>query len=291
MKFVCPVCRGELEGEFSCPREGLAFPQVEGIWRFLPPGRAAHYAQFIREYETVRRAEGRGSTEAGYYRALPFHADPGWRIRAAGYEAFVRAVLRPREGGAPLPILDLGAGSGWLANRLAARGHTAAAVDLLVNDWDGLAAGRHFETAFVRVQAEFDGLPFEAGTFDLIVFNASFHYSTDYARTLAAVLPLLAAGGALVVLDTPVYRDAASGRRMAAEREAEFMEKYGFASNSLPLGNFLTREGAAALAGAFGVRVHIIQPRRGVRWRLRPLLARLRGRREPADFPVLVFLQ
>ena len=44
-------------------------------------------AQFAREYQTVRRAEGWGSADGAYYRSLPYtdltRRFPGiWRIRA-----------------------------------------------------------------------------------------------------------------------------------------------------------------------------------------------------------------
>ena len=74
--FVCPRCRTTLErvtpDRLTCPKDGLEFWKVEGIWRFLLPEGEAHYARFMREYEAVRRAEGRGSQSADYYRALPF---------------------------------------------------------------------------------------------------------------------------------------------------------------------------------------------------------------------------
>ena len=60
----------------------------------------------------------------------------------------------------PLRLLDLGAGNGWLSYHLARRGHEAAAVDLTVNDFDGLGAHVHFDAPFTPVQAEFDHLPF-----------------------------------------------------------------------------------------------------------------------------------
>ena len=59
-------------------------------------------AQFTREYTTVRRAEGWGSHDGAYYRALPFQDLTGrfpgiWRIRAKSYATFIRAVVEPVE--------------------------------------------------------------------------------------------------------------------------------------------------------------------------------------------------
>src|ERR1700730_4753391 len=59
-------------------------------------------AQFAREYTTVRRAEGWGSRDRAYYRALPYRDLSGryagiWRIRARSYATFVERVLEPLE--------------------------------------------------------------------------------------------------------------------------------------------------------------------------------------------------
>src|SRR5215471_5715704 len=111
-------------------------------------------AQFVREYRTVRRAEGWGSHDPAYYRALPYRDLTGrfsqiWRIRARSYDVFVRNVLDPleRKTEKPLSILDLGAGSGWLSHRLAQRGHRVAAIDLLDDILDGLGALRLYSRA------------------------------------------------------------------------------------------------------------------------------------------------
>ena len=108
-------------------------------------------------------------------------------------------------------MADLGAGNGWLANRLALAGHTVAAVDLNVDPADGLGACRHYANRFETAQADFDALPFGDTSLDLVVFNGSLHYSTDYAATLGEALRTLRPGGTLAVLDSPVYTDPASG--------------------------------------------------------------------------------
>ncbi len=298
-QWACPVCHtplGELDAaRLCCPTDDLIYECRDGIWRFLTPDRAAHYAQFLREYQRVREAEGRGSSEAAYYRALPFADLSGcftadWQIRARSYRSFAASVLQPRERelNRPLRILDLGAGNGWLSYRLAQRCHSVAAIDLLVNPQDGLGACVHYDAAFTPVQAEFDRLPFDNAQFDLAVFNASLHYAVNYETTLREVLRVLQPGGQIVVLDSPVYRSNSSGAQMVREREAAFTRAYGFPSNALPSENYLTYRRLHELAEVLQLRWTFIQPFYGWRWQLRPLIARLRGRREPARFAVVV---
>jgi len=297
--FVCPACRAPLEAptpdQRRCPTDGSVYRRVDGIWHFLTPERETFFRQFMREYETVRRAEGRGSDDPAYYRALPFEDLTGrfcdqWRIRAGSFRALVDRILRPLEAAhvRPLKILDLGAGNGWLSHRLTGRGHQVAAVDLLTNAFDGLGAHVYYDCAFTPVQAEFDRLPFDRGQADLAVFNASFHYSTNYETTLRETLRVLRPDGRLVILDSPVYHDPASGRQMVREREAQFQEQYGFPSNAIPSENFLTFDRLAQLEATLGLRWEWVKPFYGWRWALRPWWARLRGRREPAQFLLIV---
>jgi SAM-dependent methyltransferase len=280
-----------------CPVDGLTFSRVDGVWRFLLPEREAHYTQFIREYETVRGAEGRGDDSPEYYRALPFKDLSGrfsqdWGIRARSYRALIREVVAPLERylERPLTVLDLGSGNGWLSARLAERHAQAMAVDLLTNPQDGLGAWRNYPEAFTPVQAEFTRLPLADRQMDLVVFNASFHYAEHYEDALAEALRVLAPPpGLIIVMDSPVYRDPASGAAMVSEREADFTVRYGFSSNSLHSENFLTYARVDELGRALGIHWQHLVPNYGLRWRLRPWLARRRGLREPAEFGIWIF--
>jgi SAM-dependent methyltransferase len=300
LQFACPACQTLLKDsgleELACPADGRRFSRQEGIWRFLLPERQEIYRQFVSEYETVRAAEGRGAADPAYYRALPFQdltdrRSADWRIRAASLGCLLSQVLSPmeRKTGRPLTILDLGAGNGWLSNRLAQRGHQVAAVDLLDNAWDGLGAYIHYTASFTPVQAEFDHLPFGHSAVDLLIYNASFHYSVNYRQTLAEALRVLGPEGQVVVMDSPVYHDPASGAQMVSERQADFVRRYGFPSNALPSENYLTDERIKELAGQLGLHWRRLTPFYSLRWALRPWLARLRRKREPARFGVLVF--
>lgn len=270
-------------------------------------------AQFTREYTTVRRAEGWGSTDRAYYQALPFTDLTGrferiWRIRARSYVTFVTHVLEPLEakcadyrslsatlakeprsgGRQELRILDLGAGNGWLSNRLAERGHSVTAIDLSEDPFDGLGAARHYSAPFTTLLAEFDQLPLPDNHVDLAIFNASIHYSTNYAATLQEALRVLQPHGTLVILDSPMYTDPSSGARMVQERQNRFMATYGFASDALPSEHFLTPARLAELGKELELTWQTHQPVLDWRSAIGRTLGGLRARREPARFPVIV---
>jgi SAM-dependent methyltransferase len=295
--WACPVCRTDLvakDASARCPVCDTVYARRDAIWRFLPRSRQNVFAQFLREYQTVRRREGWGHAEARYYRALPAvsRRDPNravWRLRARSLRVFEQQIVQPLEQqtARPLTLIDLGAGNGWLAHRLARRGHRVAAVDLQTNAFDGLGAHVHYGPLFTPVQAEFERLPFVGNQFDLAIFNGALHYATDYATTLAEALRVLRPDGGLVVLDSPVYHDAGSGAQRVREREARFRQTYGFPSNALACEHYLTWAQLDTLAATLNVAWQVFTPGYDWRWKLRRTLARLRTGCEPASFPIL----
>ena len=113
---------------------------------------------------------------------------------------------------------------------------------------DGLQAARHYGCSFPVLEAEFDHLPFPAATFDLAIFNASIHYSTDYRRTLLELRRCLRPAGHVVIIDSPVYRLREHGEKMRAERHDYFEKRYGFRSDALPSLEYFDESTIAQLA-------------------------------------------
>ena len=305
-RLICPACRQQEtalelseQGTQRCQSCGSDLEERGGIVRALPPDRERYYAKFIKEYSTVRRAEGRGSDDEAYYLALPYRDLSGrladqWAIRAKSYAYFERHILTRLESrsGAGLRVADLGAGTGWLSYRLALRGHTPVAIDVLTDPLDGLAAARHYfaalERKFPLFQAEFDNLPFATGEFDLVVFNSSLHYSTDYIRTIREARRCLRPRGQVVIIDSPIYRLSEHGERMLEERHRQFEAAYGFASNSIPSIEYLDEGMPASWLRELGIRWEVHRPWYGWSWALRPWRARLLRRRPPSRFWILV---
>lgn len=298
-QLQCPVCRTlvfpcESDPRLVCTVCGFLMSERNGILHALQPEREQDFRQFIEDYETVRAREGRGSSSSDYYYALPSKDLTGrnrwqWKIRARTFRCLERRVLPQIERTHPhgCDVLDVGAGNCWLSYRLALRGHRPVAVDLLDNDADGLGSARHYfdhVAPFPRFQAEMDRLPFASGQFDVAIFNASFHYSIDYATTLNEMLRCLRRPGHILIMDSPFYRREESGKLMLAERRAAFERKFGFASDSIASQEFLTQKILNELGRKLSLQWKIVKPWYGWGWALRPAKARLLGRREPSKF-------
>jgi SAM-dependent methyltransferase len=302
--FACPICRSVLDqrsDEARCAACDRIYSCSSEIWRFLPEARLSRYDRFLRDYRIVRDDEGWGGRDAAYFLALPeVAADDAqaeiWRRRHESSRVLLATIVEPMaaRGGRPLRIADLGAGNGWLTYRLAEVGHIGAAVDLSVDDTDGLGARRWYVpelerrelVPFTSMQAEFDHLPFRDRALDVVLFNASLHYSVDCAVTLREALRVLSPHGTLVIMDSPVYREASSGNEMVREREQSFEDVYGFRSDSLPAEHFLTTSRLEELGRDVRLRwqIHSLV---GSRTRATRQWRRLRGQRELAEMPVI----
>jgi ubiquinone/menaquinone biosynthesis C-methylase UbiE len=167
--------------------------------------------QFVEDYRRLRLAEGLASSDPRFARELPFRDVTGrnaaiWRVRALHY-ALLRGCL------ALLPrsrrVLDLGAGNGWLARRLAGS-HQVTAADVDATD-TGL--GALDDPRVWRVRADLEALPLRNGSFDVVISAAALHYAVELPRALGEIARVLRSGGALLLADSPFYPDALARHR------------------------------------------------------------------------------
>lgn len=125
------------------------------------------------------------------------HSLPGHVV--AHYLAKRLAFLRAHA--APGPTLDLGCGTGVLAERVAAAGYGVVAVDPFRGMLEQLRARR---PAFPIVQASGEALPFPDGTFALVYCVAVLHHVAEplaVRRTLLEMARVARPGGRIVVWD------------------------------------------------------------------------------------------
>jgi SAM-dependent methyltransferase len=297
VRLRCPRCGGWIgqlpdtnttDNTLICSECYLRLVNDQGIWRALLPERSEYFSCFMKKSECDTLAVIKNRADAEYYLALPYRDLFGqhtqhWNQQSCTFRYIVRHVL---PGIVPkydcqLRILDLGAGNGWMSYRLALAGHAPIAVDLLTNDLDGLGAAvhykRHLTALFPRFQAEMDALPFVDDEFDLVIYNASFHYSENYERTMAEALRCARDGGTVLIAGTPWYDCERDGQQMLEERREAYALRYGLPSAPLNSLEYLTDKRLHRMEASFGIRWQIHTPNYGVHRLMRQALARLQG--------------
>jgi ubiquinone/menaquinone biosynthesis C-methylase UbiE len=167
---------------------------------------------FVRDYRRIRLTEGLASPDPEFSRHLPFRDVTGrnarlWRVRAAHYLA-IRGFLALFPRGER--VLDIGAGNGWLARRLAAS-HRVTALDVDASD-TGLGALAD-DRRIARLRAEVEALPLRDATFDVAIVAAALHYAVELPRAVRELARVLRPGGALIIADSPVYSDGSARDR------------------------------------------------------------------------------
>lgn len=299
-RLICPECGDPLAragaDKLRCGRDDLVWDAEGGIWRMLSAARRRELGPQVRQYLEIRRAEGWGDDDPKYYRALPFvdRSDRFaeiWRLRAQSFRRLQRTIVRPMAGarGGSLRIIDAGAGNGWLSFRLARAGHRLAAVDVCTDRRDGLATLSLYaaDCSVLALQASFDKIPLGPRQADLLIFNGSLHYSSDYLGTLRQAMPLLAPDGRIVVMDTPYYRREEDGRKMLQER------REGWPGNDpehlIAMRGFLTPAMVDGLCSQLGLAVRTLRPPAAWRAAAAAVRSHLLGRRARAAFPLIEF--
>lgn len=275
--------------QWACPG-GHLIPSSHGVATFISANLQRQYDAFLQPYTRIRALEGRCESPEEYLLRLPYPQpshplSKQWGIRARSYEALKKRVISKLPKGSN--ILDLGAGNGWLSARLQNNGMNPLAIDISGDPQDGLAAAQHFPTIPDLALASFDDLPVRSNCADVVIFNASFHYSNDGHTVLREACRVLRPGGQIIIMDSPLYRDANSGYRMIEEQHAYFLKKFGDASCTLDRVGFITIPRLQAWSASLKLKWHTKNVSYGWAWAVRPWIARLKGQREPARFTLL----
>lgn len=287
---VCRCGRPLIADGWRCDACAWAYDAGDGILRWLSSSSKTAREPFAAQYRAVRERDGYRQGGPEYYRGLPEVPpdDPQfvvWQVRRESFTRLNHLLLSRFRHDAPA-VLDLGAGNGWLSNRLAQAGCRPVAVDVLDDPHDGLAACAHYDISFPRVQADFDDLPFAARQFDAVIFNGSLHYAPDVAATLMRAAALLAPGGALAVVDSPAFLREADGELMCARNRERFRRDYGIASPAQPGEGYVSLPRLAAAAASLRLEPHFFESRGPFRWAAGRMFTRVRHRLVPPKFGV-----
>ena len=118
-------------------------------------------------------------------------------------------------------ILDVAAGSGLLSRALARRAREVVAIDITsaMLERGREAAEREGITNISFVEGAAEALPFEAGTFDLVVTRFSLHHISDPQSVVNEMVRVARGRGQVLIIDMLVPEDRALAER-ANEIEA-----------------------------------------------------------------------
>jgi SAM-dependent methyltransferase len=227
----------------------------------------------------------------GLPEVLPGHPhEATWRRRASAFRAGQRLV-EAHLGPGPWRVLEVGAGCCWAGLRLLDEGHRVAAVDVNLDPADGLAAANQLlesPSQLPRAEADMEELPLEPGHFDLVLASGCLHHAPRTVRTLVELRRVTRPGGALLVLDSPVFRRRQDGEAMVAERMREHERRFSFAVPREAQPSYFALGELVEVFRSAGWDLELYGwPRRAQEW-LQDLLQLARLRRRRPRYPVLL---
>ncbi len=273
-----------------CQAEERSFAALNGVYRLLAADRRRELLPIVELYQRARRDED-WHAESALPDVPPDHPRAGyWRGRARRLRQALDLVAA-RIAPGPWRVLEVGAGSCWLSARLLEQGHRVAAVDVSLDPDDGLQAADGLippGTVLPRAEADMESLPLEAGRFDLVVAADSLHFATQLTRTLVELRRVTRRGGALIVLDSPVYRRRQDGEAMVAEHMRDEARQYGVTIPRENQPGYLVLGELPEIFGSAGWRLEIFGwPSRFAEWS-GDVWSLARGGRRPPRLPVIV---
>jgi SAM-dependent methyltransferase len=293
--FCCPYCAAPLAPKGAgllCEPEGRFFASSQGVYRLLEEKRRVELRPLLELEHRLRRDQGL---------AAPGHADPSaphpqaalWRERRERLEEGLR-LARQALGEGPWRVLEVGAGSAWAGGILAAEGHLVTAVDASLDPEDGLLAAERLLPRGIwleRAEADMEALPLEPGLFDLVMAVDALHYARETVRTLMELRRVTRRGGALLVLESPVYARRADGEADVARRMRRLRRRYSLDLPRELQPGYLVRPEILSLFERAGYRLEHGGLTSGFATRLLEFLAALLGRGGLPARPVLFALR
>jgi SAM-dependent methyltransferase len=272
-----------------CEDEGRFFASSGGVYRLLEETRRSQLRPFLEMEHRLRRDSG-------------FEAAPGlpdvpsahpmatlWRGRSKRLQEGLRIAAHAL-GEGPLRVLEVGAGCAWASAVLSAAGHRVTAVDASLDPDDGLLAAERVlspGTTLERAEADMEALPLEPGLFDLVLAVDALHYARGIQGTLVELRRVTRRGGALLVLESPVYARREDGEADVARRMRRLRRRYRLDLPREGQPGYLVRSELPVLFGQAGYRLEAGGLAFGFLARLVDLAAVLLGRGGLPARPVL----
>jgi ubiquinone/menaquinone biosynthesis C-methylase UbiE len=178
------------------------------------------------KYHTLRDKEGWIYSDA-IVEQLPIIAqsDPHyaqWLVRKNSFHRFVHYLIAQHPGSA---VLDVGCGSGWMANGLSKKGFQVYAIDLNYHELQQAARifGETTNVTWLYGDILSDVLPHDS--MDYVVMASSLQYFVNISPLMESLFRILRDAGEIHIIDTPFY--SANKKDKAAQRSRAYYASIG----------------------------------------------------------------
>jgi len=193
------------EGSLACARCNRKFPVIDGIVDLMPnaPDFVARESAGLDRFADVMRADG---WDRARILALPDIELDYWQGQAGAMRALLERVhFEPGS-----RLLDVGSNTCWASNIFASRGLQVIALDISMNELQGLRTADYFiedrGVFFERIRSTMFEPALANESLDYVFCCEVLHHNDQahLQRTLAEMYRVLRPGGRLLVVNEPM---------------------------------------------------------------------------------------
>ena len=150
--MLCPECLCQLNMEQLICKKGHQFEKRDGIYILLNQKFKTTLDVFLSDFEQVRNQQKRKILDKKAYEKLPYFDTSFpqeyrhvWIGRQQALEWMKPFFYKKSK----MNILNFSSWNGWLSNNLINWGHELIAISYFVDEWDGLAAMKHYRNCLL----------------------------------------------------------------------------------------------------------------------------------------------
>lgn len=194
-----------------------------GVYDIIDVKKRKKLNYFLQCFESYREKNNLVITKDNLYENLPFSIKTDeWKERQKDI-----AIIKKKIGNTQnLKILDVGSWNGWLSNYLTKKGHQVTALNLFIDEYDGLLAKNKYKLEFTSIQIQVEELYRIQDNFDLIIFNRNWAYFINHQKVFNDAKSKLTKNGEIIFTGLAVYKNTTKVRANLKYLNNKFYEKY-----------------------------------------------------------------
>ena len=195
-----------------------------GVYTFLETNFDKKLKDYLKKLKQFRELRNERLKDPTIYDQLPHIKGNQWNARKRDLKQIEKLLKETKN----LDILEIGAWNGWLSNRLSKMGHNVTAIDYFMDEYDGLAAKKHYiDNNWTAIQMDVDEIDVIKKKMDLIVFNNNFSYLSDPFTILKKAKALLKDEGMIFILGLAFFSETTHINNHFSKLIVKYKEQYG----------------------------------------------------------------
>jgi 2-polyprenyl-3-methyl-5-hydroxy-6-metoxy-1,4-benzoquinol methylase len=195
----------------------------DGIYEVIDAEERNKLNYFLTCFEEYRLSNNLVIKDESLYKNLPFSLDTEeWKVRQKDILILEKKIKDKNQ----LNILDVSSWNGWLSNYLSEKGHKVSALNLFIDEYDGLKSKKKYDTTYLSFQINVEEIFRIKDKFDLIIFNRNWAFINNKQKVFNDAKKMLTANGEIVFTGLSFYNNPTHPKQELKLMNKKFKTKY-----------------------------------------------------------------